>query len=116
MHTGGVKLTCRKIRQKEKGGLMRNRLQRLLDYGYEEIDRIAPFHEEVEVKVVEDGKNHFMARMKVKVNNKVYFVKKEGLDMYEGFHKALRAMKAKLAKNKVNHRVKRKMAYDIEIA
>lgn len=92
---------------------MRNRLQKLLDYGYDELDRIAPFHEDVEVKVIEDGKKHFMARLKVKVNNKIYFAKKEGNDMYESFHKALRAMKAKLAKNKVNHRVNRKMAYDV---
>ena len=92
---------------------MRNRLQKLLDYGYDELDRIAPFHEDVEVKVIEDGKKHFMARLKVKVNNKIYFAKKEGNDMYESFHKALRAMKANLAKNKVNHRVNRKMAYDV---
>ena len=92
---------------------MRNRMQKLLAYGYEEIDRVAPFHEDVEVKVIEDGKNHFMARVKVKVNHKVYFAKKEGRDMYESFHKALKALKAKLAKNKVNHRVHRKLAYEI---
>ncbi len=92
---------------------MRNRLQKLLDYGYEEIDRIAPYHEDVEVKVIEDGRDHFMARLKVRVNNKVFFAKKEGRDMYESFHKALKALKAKLAKNKVNHRVDRKMAYEV---
>ncbi len=92
---------------------MRNRLQKLLEYGHEEIDRIAPFHEDAEVKVIEDGKNHFMAKIKVKVNNKVFFAKKDGKDMYDSFHKAIRALKAKLAKNKVNHRIDRKVIYNV---
>ena len=101
------------IRKKKKGVLMRaDKLNRLMNYGLEEIERVVPYNENVELDVVEDGKEHFFAFIKVKVNHKVYIAKKEGKNMYECFHEALRALKAQLAKNKVNHRVDRHMAFE----
>jgi ribosome-associated translation inhibitor RaiA len=90
-----------------------NKAKRLLDYGIAEIERVAPFGESVELDFKEDAKGHFLSFIKVKVNHKLYIAKKEGRDVYESFHKALKALKSQLAKNKVNHRVNRKLAYQI---
>ncbi len=90
---------------------MRNRLEKLLNYAYNEIDRVAPDHAEVDVDVYEDAINHFMAKIKVKINNKIYIAKKDGRDMYECFHKALKAFKAKVAKNKIDHRINRDIIF-----
>jgi ribosome-associated translation inhibitor RaiA len=90
-----------------------NKEKRLLDYGIAEIERVAPFGESVELDFKEDAKGHVFSFIKVKVNHRLYVAKKEGRDMYESFHKALRALKAQLAKNKVNHRVNRKLAYQL---
>jgi ribosome-associated translation inhibitor RaiA len=94
---------------------MRNvKLDRMINYGVEEIERVAPFNSMVELDVKEVARGHFFAFIKVKVNHKLYIARKEGKDMYEGFHKALKALKAQLAKNKVNHRVERKLKYKLE--
>jgi ribosome-associated translation inhibitor RaiA len=90
---------------------MRNRLEKLLNYAYEEIDRVAPDHGEIDVDVYEDGRNHFMAKIKVKINNKIFVARKDGRDMYECFHKALKAFKAKIAKNKSNHKINRDLIF-----
>lgn len=90
-----------------------NKANRLLEYGIAEIERIAPFGESVELDFKEDSKGHFFSFIKVKVNHKLYVARKEGRDMYDSFHKALRALKAQLAKNKVNHRVSRKLAFQL---
>jgi len=87
--------------------------ERLIRFGVDEIERVAPFSSEVELDVKEDSKGHFFSFIKVKVNHKLYVAKKEGKNMYDSFHKALRALKAQLAKNKVNHRVRRELNFKV---
>ncbi len=91
---------------------MRNRLEKLLNYANNEIDRVLPDHGNIDVDVYKDGKNHFMAKIKVKIDNKIFVARKDGRDMYECFHKALKAFKAKLAKNKINHKINRDLSFD----
>lgn len=90
-----------------------NKANRMIEYGVQEIERIVPYSEEIELDVKENGKGHFYSLIKVKVNHKFYIAKKEGKDMYESFHKAMRALKAQLAKNKINHRVERNLHFNI---
>jgi ribosome-associated translation inhibitor RaiA len=93
--------------------IMRNRFKKMVDYGLSEISRIAPFNSDVELDVKEDAKGHFYSFIKVKVNRKIFIAKKEGNNMYESFHKALKALKVQLAKNKINHRVHRSLRYEV---
>lgn len=90
-----------------------NKANRMIEYGVHEIERIVPYSEEIELDVKEDGKGHFYSLIKVKVNHKLFIARKEGKDMYESFHKAMRALKAQLAKNKVNHRVERRLQFAV---
>ncbi len=94
--------------------MRRNQQERMIRFGVDEIERVAPFSSEVELDVKEDAKGHFFSFIKVKVNHKLYVAKKEGKNMYDSFHKALRALKAQLAKNKVNHRVQRNLQFKVE--
>lgn len=84
-----------------------DKAQRLVDFGMEEIERIAPANSQIEVDVKEDSSGHFWSLLKVRVNHKEFFVKKEGNSMYESFHKAMRALKSQLSKNKNFHRIHR---------
>lgn len=79
---------------------------RMVDYGMSELEKIAPNDAKIELDVREDSSGEFYAQIQVKVKNKVYFVKKHSRSMYDSFHKAMRALRAQLAKNKVhNHHI-----------
>lgn len=90
-----------------------NKANEMMDYGYDELEKIAPKNSVIELDVKEDPQGHFSSLVKIKANNKFFIVKKEADSMYESFHKAIRALKAQLAKNKINHRVFRKLKFDI---
>ena len=76
---------------------------RMVDFGVHEIERVAPENSQIELDVREDSSGEFYAQIKVKAKSKVYFVKKHSKSMYDSFHKAMRALKAQLAKNKDHH-------------
>lgn len=76
---------------------------RLIEYGLQEVEKIAPENSQIEVEVKEGPIGHFYSLIKIKLPHKMLFVKKEGESMYESFHKALRALRSQLARKKDNH-------------
>lgn len=80
--------------------MRRDRVNRLVNFAMNELMRIAPANAEVKVDVRENPDGHCYAQLKVLANHKVFFAKKEGDSMYECFHKAMKAMKAQLLREK----------------
>jgi ribosome-associated translation inhibitor RaiA len=79
--------------------MRKDKANRLVNFAINELQRIAPANAEIKVDVKErDG--HFVAQLKVHANHKIFFAKKIGDDMYDSFHKAMKAMKAQLIKEK----------------
>lgn len=85
---------------------------KLVDYGLEEVEKIAPNNSQIEVDVKEDPVGHFQSLIKVKAPHKMFFVKKEGDSMYESFHKALRALRGQISKKKITHKVEREVNFN----
>ena len=69
----------------------------------EEIQKIAPKHSEVSVDMEKSKKGIFCTNIKLVTKKKVYFAKKEDNLLNKSFYKAMRAIKAQVKKNKVNH-------------
>lgn len=79
--------------------MRKDKANRLVNFAMNELQRIAPANAKIKVDVREhDG--HFVAQLKIFANHKVFFAKKVGDDMYDCFHKAMKAMKAQLVKEK----------------
>lgn len=91
--------------------MRREKARRLMDFALNELARIAPANAEVKVDVREKENGHYLAQLKVMANHKVFFAKKEGDSMYECFHKAMKAMKAQLVKEKKNLKVHEPLKY-----
>lgn len=68
-----------------------------------EIQRIAPKNSTVDIDVVEDPAGHFSTHIKLITKTKTYFAKKDDMFLYKSFSKALRAIKAQIAKKRSNH-------------
>jgi ribosome-associated translation inhibitor RaiA len=88
-----------------------NKAKRLVDYGVEEVEKIAPDNSQIEVDVKEDPVGHYSSLIKIKAKHKIFFVKKESDSMYESFHKALRALRSQIAKKKMSHRIFRNVDF-----
>lgn len=88
-----------------------DKVNRLVNFGIGEIEKIAPDNAQIEVDVKEGPVGHFKAMLVVKANRKVFFAKKEGDSIYESFHKAMRALKSQLSKEKKFHRVHQAIKY-----
>ena len=67
-----------------------------------EIQRIAPKNSLVDIDVIEDPAGHFSTHIKLVTKTKTYFAKKDDLFLYKSFSKALKAMKAQIAKKRTN--------------
>ena len=67
-----------------------------------EIQRIAPKNSLVDIDVIEDPVGHFSTHIKLVTKTKTYFAKKDDLFLYKSFAKALKAMKAQIAKKRNN--------------
>lgn len=91
--------------------MRRDKANRLVNFGLNELQRIAPANAEVKVDVRENADGHYMAELKVLANHKVFFAKKEGESMYECFHKAMKALKAQLLKEKKNLKLHAPLKY-----
>ena len=68
-----------------------------------EIQRIAPKNSTVDIDVVEDPAGHFSTHIKLITKTKTYFAKKDDMFLYKSFSKAIRAIKAQIAKKRINH-------------
>jgi ribosome-associated translation inhibitor RaiA len=77
--------------------------QVLLEEAREEMRKIAPRHSEIEVDVQENKHGVFSTHIRLITKQKIYFAKKDDLFLYKSFHKAVRAIKAQVRKNKVGH-------------
>jgi ribosome-associated translation inhibitor RaiA len=91
--------------------LRRDRVNRLANFALNELQRIAPANAEVKVEVRENPDGHCFAQLKVLANHKVFFAKKEGDSLYESFHKAMKAIKAQLIREKKNFRMHEPLKY-----
>ena len=67
-----------------------------------EIQRIAPKNSLVDIDVIEDPAGHFSTHIKLVTKTKTYFAKKDDLFLYKSFSKALKAIKAQIAKKRNN--------------
>ena len=67
-----------------------------------EIQRIAPKNSLVDIDVIEDPVGHFSTHIKLVTKTKTYFAKKDDLFLYKSFSKALKAIKAQIAKKRNN--------------
>jgi hypothetical protein len=70
------------------------KLNRLLDYGSHEIEKI---------DVKEDPVGHFSTHIKLITKYKTYFAKKDDDFLYRSFSKAIKAIKAQIGKNRIDH-------------
>jgi hypothetical protein len=69
----------------------------------QEIGKIAPRHSEVEIAVEEDRRGIFSTHIRLITKQRTYFAKKEDSFLNKSFYKAVRAIKAQVKKNKVDH-------------
>ena len=67
-----------------------------------EIQKIAPKNSQIDIDVIEDPIGHFSTHIKLVTKTKTYFAKKDDLFLYKSFSKALKAMKAQIAKKRNN--------------
>ena len=67
-----------------------------------EIEKIAPKNSHIDIDVIEDPIGHFSTHIKLVTKTKTYFAKKDDLFLYKSFSKALKAMKAQIAKKRNN--------------
>ena len=69
----------------------------------QEIEKIAPRHSEVEIDVEKNRRGIFCTHIRLITKQKIYFAKKEDSFLNKSFYKAMRAIKAQIKKNKVEH-------------
>lgn len=67
-----------------------------------EIQRIAPRNSQIDIEVIEDPVGNYSTHIKLVTKTKTYFAKKEDLFLYRSFSKAIRAIKAQVAKKRHN--------------
>lgn len=91
--------------------MRKDKANRLVNFALNELQRIAPANAEVKVDVREDANGRYFAQLKVLANHKVFFAKKEGESMYDSFHKAMKAVKAQLLKEKKNLKAHEPLKY-----
>lgn len=77
--------------------------QELISGAIDEIKRYAPRNATIDIEVREDPVGNFATHILVQAPNHTYFSKKEDMFLYRSFHKAMRAIKAQLAKKRVSH-------------
>lgn len=75
----------------------------MLAEAVQEIEKIAPRNSQVEIEVEENRKGIFCTHIKLVTKNHIYFAKKEDSFLNKSFYKAMRAIKAQVKKNKVEH-------------
>lgn len=91
--------------------MRKDKANRLVNFALNELQRIAPANAEVKVDVRENANGRYFAQLKVLANHKVFFAKKEGESMYDCFHKAMKAVKAQLVKEKKNLKAHEPLKY-----
>jgi hypothetical protein len=77
----------------------------------DELARFAPLRSRIEFDFKEDPKGHFYSLIRLKSPGRIFFVKKEGETLLQSLHRAVRAIKIQLAKNKNNRRFLKKPIY-----
>ena len=79
------------------------KLNRLLDYGSQEIEKIAPRNSQIEIDVKEDPVGHFSTHIKLITKYKTFFAKKDDAFLYRSFSKAIKAIKSQIDKKRIDH-------------
>ena len=79
------------------------REKEMMEEAVHEIEKIAPRHAEVEIEVQENPRGCFSTHIKLITKQKIYFAKKEDSFLNRSFYKAMRAIKAQVKKNKMDH-------------
>jgi ribosome-associated translation inhibitor RaiA len=77
--------------------------QEMIQGAIDEIRRYAPHNAQIDIEVREDPVGNFATHILVQANHHTYFSKKEDMFLYRSFNKAMRAVKAQLAKKRVTH-------------
>jgi len=75
----------------------------MLAEAVQEIEKIAPRHSEVDIDIEENRRGIFCTHIRLITKQKTYFAKKEDSFLNKSFYKAIRAIKAQVKKNKVDH-------------
>ncbi len=75
----------------------------MMEEALEELERVAPKNSEIAIDVKEDPTGYFSTFIKLHAWNKTYIVKKEDIFLYKSFNKAVKAIKSRIQKKKVNH-------------
>lgn len=77
--------------------------QEMIQGAVDELRRYAPRNAKIDIEVREDPVGNFATHILVQEKNHTYFSKKEDMFLYRSFNKAMRAIKAQLAKKRVTH-------------
>lgn len=93
--------------------MRKDKANRLVNFALNELHRVAPANAEVKVDVKENANGRYLAQLKVLANHKVFFAKKEGESMYDCFHKAMKAVKAQLLKEKKSLKAHEPLKYHV---
>lgn len=75
----------------------------MLAEAVQEIEKVAPRHSEIDIEVEENRRGIFCTHIRLITKQRVYFAKKEDSFLNKSFYKAMRAIKAQVKKNKVDH-------------
>lgn len=69
----------------------------------QEIEKIIPGKSEINIDIEENRRGIFCTHIRLITKKKIYFAKKEDSFLNKSFSKAIRAIKAQVKKNKVDH-------------
>jgi hypothetical protein len=69
----------------------------------QEIEKLAPKNSGIDVDVEKNRKGIFCTHIRLITKKKIYFAKKEDSFLNKSLYKAIRAIKAQVQKNKVDH-------------
>lgn len=77
--------------------------QEMIHGAMDELRRYAPRNAKIDIEVREDPIGNYATHILVQSGQHTYFSKKEDFFLYRSFNKAMRAIKAQLAKKRVSH-------------
>ncbi len=77
--------------------------QEMIQGAVDELKRYAPRNAKIDIEVREDPVGNFATHILVQGGHHTYFSKKEDMFLYRSFNKAMRAIKAQLARKRVTH-------------
>jgi len=77
--------------------------QEMIQGAVDELKRYAPRNAKIDIEVREDPVGNFATHILVQGSHHTYFSKKEDMFLYRSFNKAMRAIKAQLARKRVTH-------------